>query len=295
MGISGEEGLQAVRAADFAIAQFRFLTRLLLVHGRWDYKRIAKMVLYSFYKNMTFVMTLFWFTIFSGFSGTVRALCLRLFYLFRLSCFLLPLYSPIFSTAAAAAAAKLCVFAFQTLFDSWYISFYNVLFTGVPIIALSIFDKDVEDRSALRYPKLYLDGQRSTEVQSSSFLFVLVLCLCMCFRSIFGLRAGCLLVCVLVLLLRSIPLSDACFLFVSWFFFSPTAVLASDLLGLDSARNVPFADLFLCAVPCLRRPAHRGTKQRHSSDGPKHWPVWLWHDRVLVCHFRGDGCAGSGA
>jgi P-type E1-E2 ATPase len=47
-------------------------TRLLLVHGRWDYKRIAKLVLYSFYKNMTFSMTLFWFNIYAGFSGQVH-------------------------------------------------------------------------------------------------------------------------------------------------------------------------------------------------------------------------------
>lgn len=44
VGISGEEGLQAVMAADFALAQFRFLSELLLVHGRWSYKRISKVV-----------------------------------------------------------------------------------------------------------------------------------------------------------------------------------------------------------------------------------------------------------
>lgn len=44
VGISGQEGMQAVMAADFAIAQFRFLGNLLLVHGRWDYKRIARIV-----------------------------------------------------------------------------------------------------------------------------------------------------------------------------------------------------------------------------------------------------------
>ena len=44
VGISGQEGMQAVMAADFAIAQFRFLENLLLVHGRWDYKRIARIV-----------------------------------------------------------------------------------------------------------------------------------------------------------------------------------------------------------------------------------------------------------
>ncbi|KAK4399757.1 Phospholipid-transporting ATPase 3 [Sesamum angolense] len=42
VGISGQEGMQAVMASDFAIAQFRFLTELLLVHGRWSYLRICK-------------------------------------------------------------------------------------------------------------------------------------------------------------------------------------------------------------------------------------------------------------
>ena len=42
VGISGLEGMQAVMAADFAIAQFRFLTDLLLVHGRWSYLRLCK-------------------------------------------------------------------------------------------------------------------------------------------------------------------------------------------------------------------------------------------------------------
>lgn len=35
---------QAVMASDFSIAQFRFLERLLIVHGHWCYKRIALMV-----------------------------------------------------------------------------------------------------------------------------------------------------------------------------------------------------------------------------------------------------------
>ena len=51
VGISGFEGRQAVLAADFAIAQFRFLERLLLVHGRLSYKRQAHMINYFFYKS----------------------------------------------------------------------------------------------------------------------------------------------------------------------------------------------------------------------------------------------------
>ncbi|CAI7924356.1 unnamed protein product [Closterium sp. NIES-53] len=59
VGISGQEGIQAVLASDFAIAQFRFLTDLLLVHGRLSYLRISKVVAYFFYKNLAFTLTLF--------------------------------------------------------------------------------------------------------------------------------------------------------------------------------------------------------------------------------------------
>ncbi|XP_061338280.1 phospholipid-transporting ATPase 3-like [Gastrolobium bilobum] len=69
VGISGMEGMQAVMASDFAIAQFRYLADLLLVHGRWSYLRICKVVLYFFYKNLTFTLTQFWFTFQTGFSG----------------------------------------------------------------------------------------------------------------------------------------------------------------------------------------------------------------------------------
>lgn len=70
VGISGKEGLQAVNASDFAIAQFRFLKRLLLVHGRYNYRRICKVVLYSFYKNIVIVTTLFFFQYYAVFSGS---------------------------------------------------------------------------------------------------------------------------------------------------------------------------------------------------------------------------------
>ncbi|XVF86833.1 hypothetical protein PTKIN_Ptkin18bG0074200 [Pterospermum kingtungense] len=69
VGISGVEGMQAVMASDFSIAQFHFLERLLVVHGHWCYKRIAQMVCYFFYKNIAFGLTLFYFEAFAGFSG----------------------------------------------------------------------------------------------------------------------------------------------------------------------------------------------------------------------------------
>lgn len=60
VGIAGVEGLQAARSADVAIGQFRYLRKLLLVHGSWSYQRISNVILYSFYKNIAFFMTQFW-------------------------------------------------------------------------------------------------------------------------------------------------------------------------------------------------------------------------------------------
>ncbi|XP_075400488.1 phospholipid-transporting ATPase VD [Tenrec ecaudatus] len=70
IGISGQEGMQAVMASDFAISQFRHLSKLLLVHGHWCYTRLSNMILYFFYKNVAYVNLLFWYQFFCGFSGT---------------------------------------------------------------------------------------------------------------------------------------------------------------------------------------------------------------------------------
>ncbi|XP_033015782.1 probable phospholipid-transporting ATPase VD isoform X2 [Lacerta agilis] len=70
IGISGQEGMQAVLASDFALSQFRHLSKLLFVHGHWCYTRLANMILYFFYKNLAYVNLLFWFQFFCGFSGT---------------------------------------------------------------------------------------------------------------------------------------------------------------------------------------------------------------------------------
>ncbi|KAK4508727.1 hypothetical protein PRZ48_002466 [Zasmidium cellare] len=68
VGIAGEEGRQAVMSSDYAIGQFRFLTRLLLVHGRWDYRRMAECVANFFYKNIIWVFALFWYQIYTNFD-----------------------------------------------------------------------------------------------------------------------------------------------------------------------------------------------------------------------------------
>lgn len=69
VGISGEEGLQAVNSSDYAIAQFRFLKRLLLVHGHWSYARNGNMILNFFYKNIVCIGVLWWFQIYCAWSS----------------------------------------------------------------------------------------------------------------------------------------------------------------------------------------------------------------------------------
>ncbi|XP_039280829.1 phospholipid-transporting ATPase IA isoform X2 [Nilaparvata lugens] len=71
VGISGVEGLQAACASDYSIAQFRFLLKLLFVHGSWNYTRMCKVILYSFYKNICLYVMELWFAIYSGFSGQI--------------------------------------------------------------------------------------------------------------------------------------------------------------------------------------------------------------------------------
>ncbi|TSK72148.1 Phospholipid-transporting ATPase IC [Bagarius yarrelli] len=71
VGISGQEGMQAVMSSDYALAQFRYLQRLLLVHGRWSYIRMCKFLRFFFYKNFAFTLVHFWFSFFSGFSAQI--------------------------------------------------------------------------------------------------------------------------------------------------------------------------------------------------------------------------------
>lgn len=69
VGINGLEGSQAARSADFSIPKFRFLVKLLLVHGSWSLYRISRVILYSMYKNFAIFVVQFWYAFFSAFSA----------------------------------------------------------------------------------------------------------------------------------------------------------------------------------------------------------------------------------
>ncbi|KAG0346670.1 hypothetical protein BG004_001114 [Podila humilis] len=131
VGIAGEEGRQAVMASDFAIAQFRFLTKLLLVHGRWSYIRISEMILTFFYKNIVWTLTIFWFQFFSGFTALL-------------------------------------------LFDYTFVVLYHLLFTSLPIMFMGAFDQDVDAKTSMQFPALYLRGIKQKHFTRTKFwLYVL--------------------------------------------------------------------------------------------------------------------------
>ncbi|OHT00518.1 Phospholipid-transporting ATPase 2 [Tritrichomonas foetus] len=56
VGIIGREGRQAAAASDFAFTNFRFLTRLLLIHGRYSMHRTSWLTQFCFYKSAIFCL-----------------------------------------------------------------------------------------------------------------------------------------------------------------------------------------------------------------------------------------------
>ena len=49
-------------------------------------------------------------------------------------------------------------FSSQTVLDPMFIAVYNLFYTSMPVLALGIFDQDVNSQNSLAYPKLYTPG-----------------------------------------------------------------------------------------------------------------------------------------
>ncbi|KAL2720927.1 phospholipid-transporting ATPase IF-like isoform X3 [Vespula squamosa] len=81
LGIMGREGRQATMSSDFAIARFKHLKKVFLVHGHWYYRRISILTQYFFYKNFVFITPQVFFGIHNGFStqGLYDSIFLMLF------------------------------------------------------------------------------------------------------------------------------------------------------------------------------------------------------------------------
>ncbi|CAM4554725.1 phospholipid-transporting ATPase IC [Lepidochelys kempii] len=131
VGISGQEGMQAVMSSDYSFGQFRYLQRLLLVHGRWSYIRMCKFLRYFFYKNFAFTLVHFWYSFFNGYSA-------------------------------------------QTAYEDWFITLYNVLYSSLPVLLVGLLDQDVSDKLSLRFPGLYISGQKDLLFNYKKFFVSLI-------------------------------------------------------------------------------------------------------------------------
>ena len=61
--------VQAARASDFAIGEFKLLKRLLFYYGRESYRKNSLLVLYNFWKNLILILPQFWYGLTNGMSG----------------------------------------------------------------------------------------------------------------------------------------------------------------------------------------------------------------------------------
>ena len=69
IGIFGKEGFQAAYNSDFAISQFKYLKGLLFKEGRLTIAKNCYFLYHYFFKNFLYTISLFWFGIYSLFSG----------------------------------------------------------------------------------------------------------------------------------------------------------------------------------------------------------------------------------
>ena len=53
-------GSEAACVADYSVAEFSGLPRLLFAHGVWNSIRMGKMICFFFYKNVTFYLVQLW-------------------------------------------------------------------------------------------------------------------------------------------------------------------------------------------------------------------------------------------
>lgn len=113
-GLLGLEGSQAAMSADYAFAQFRFLTKLIVVHGHWSYLRIANMHKNFFYKNVVWTLAMFWYLFYNRQVFEIVGL----------------------GEPGADESASCNSFDATYLYQYSFILLFNVVFTSLPVISL---------------------------------------------------------------------------------------------------------------------------------------------------------------
>ncbi|KAI9630517.1 hypothetical protein KEM48_013887 [Puccinia striiformis f. sp. tritici PST-130] len=204
VGVSGEEGMQAVNSSDYAIAKFRFLTKLLFVHGHWSYDRNARMIGNFFYKEIIGIVALWLFQFWCAYSTTF----------------------------------------FMSI--RFYLLFYNVFWTLLPVIGIGVFDQDVAEKVLIAVPELYSIGREG---------------------HLFGLRR------FVMYMLQGIYQGSVCFFLITFAYDSTSA--RND--GFDVSMN-EFSTVVIIAIIIACNFFH-GIDQWTASYGNNHffWPsAYFW-------------------
>lgn len=140
------------------------------MHGNLSYYRLARLIKYSFYKNITFAFVLFYYQFYNGFSGEACRVCEG-----SVLCYLgvkkkggeatsphpparkgLSPLSPSLPLPLHPSPPTRSRCAGQSLVDSITAAVYNVVFTSVPILLFAVLDRPVRDfKTYIHYPQLY--------------------------------------------------------------------------------------------------------------------------------------------
>ena len=145
VGIAGMEGMQAANVSDYSIGQFRFLRRLLFVHGATCYYRITRLILYSFSKNITMFVMQFWFSMTAAWSGRIlfEPLAIMFYNVFftALPPFAFGLFDRKHSAELAEANPKLYKSSQSSVYFNWKVFFkwiINALIASVVVFGLTV-------------------------------------------------------------------------------------------------------------------------------------------------------------
>lgn len=155
-------------ASDFAIAQFRFLERLLVVHGHWCYKRIAQMVI-ILAELIIFSLMLSKYTLVIQIFISLHVPNMFIITWVSFS-FVLPSIFILFSLLSTTLYIQICYFFYkniafgltifyfeafaafsgQSVYVDWYMLLFNVVLTSLPVISLGVFEQDVDSEVCLQ-------------------------------------------------------------------------------------------------------------------------------------------------
>ena len=123
---------------------------------------MCKFLRYFFYKNFAFTLCHLWYAFFCGFSATVSQFQ-------ELVLINVNWYNIKYLALWKINLLWYQLISFQTLFEDRFIAVYNLFYTSQPVLALGIFDQDVDDKLSVKFPKLYTPGLTSSFFNKQEF------------------------------------------------------------------------------------------------------------------------------